>query len=488
MSGRIASIAVAGGGIVGLSAALAFARALPGTTVRLIDLEPDPAALTDRMPGTLPSFRSFHRLTGIEEAELVQQAGSTHRLGTRFEQWSADGSAWLHCFGDHGTTLQASPFQHQWARANQAGRARPFHSYSPAAALAAAAKFVHPSEDKRSLLASFDYGLRLDPPLYRERLLHHARAAGVDIRQGELVGVEREAERNLAALRLGDGTKVEADLFLDCAGPSAPLLTALDDSFEDWSEFLPCDRFFIAEGPPRPASPLDVAEATPYGWRFALPLPSRTLVGAGFASSFTDEEEVRSNLGLDGQCVAIRPGRRPRPWIGNVLALGDAGVALDPLEATNLHLAESAIRRALSLLPGPDFHPLVLEEYNRRNRLDADRVRDFIAVHYVESRRTQGPFWTDMARRGKPESLAHMLEQFKGRGRIPAYEEESFSTDSWLAVLFGLGVHPKRIDPTAYRVKLEESVAAMERMAQTAAALPAQLPSYRDYLARLTPA
>jgi tryptophan halogenase len=381
--------------------------------------------------------------------------------------------------------MKASSFQHQWARAKQARRALAFHNYAPAAALAAADKFVHPGEDRRSALARFDYGLRLDPLRYRERLLHHARAAGVEIREGKLAGVERQSERMLAALLLSDGTKLEADLFLDCAGPSAPLLAELDGSFEDWGEFLPCDRFLLAEGPQRPASPVDVAEATPTGWRFAFPLPSRTLIGAGFASSLTEEEEARAGFASDAERVEIRPGRRPKPWIGNVLALGDAAVAVDPLQATNLHLAESAIRRALSLLPGPDFHPLVLEEYNRRTRLDADRVRDFIAVHYLASRRTDGTFWKHMPRRAKPASLAHTLEQFEGRGRLPTYEEESFSTDSWLAVLFGLGVQPRRIDPTAFRIDFEESVATMERMAQMAAALPAQLPLYDEYLARL---
>ena len=487
--GRIRSIAVAGGGIVGLSAALAFARALPWASVRVIELPPDPGALADRMPGTLPSFRSFHRIAGLDEAALVREGAATHRLGTRFEAWSADGAPWYHCYGDHGVQIGNSAFQHQYVRAHREGRALPFHAYAPAAALAAAGKFVHPAEDRKSLLASFDYGLRLDPPLYRAHLRRAAEAAGVAVREGRLGEVEA-AEGRIAALRLADGERVEADLFLECAGPAAPLLSAVADEFEDWSEYLPCDRLLLGEGPLPEPSPVDLARAADEGWFFSLPLRSRTLLGFGFNAAVTDAEAARAAFAREGggeaaECLTLRPGRRPRPWVGNVLALGDAAVAIDPLEATNLHLAEGAIRRALALLPGPDFPPVLLGEYNRRMRLDSDRVRDFVSVHYLAARRAAGAFWEGMAARARPESLARTLEQFEGRGRLPVFEEESFTTDSWLAVLFGLGLEPRRIDPAAFRVDPAEAAATMEHVAQTSARLPPQLPPYSAYLAQL---
>ena len=486
---RIRSIAVAGGGIVALSAALAFARSLPWASVTLIELPEDPAALTDRLPATLPSFRAFQRLAGLDEAELVREAGATHRLGTRFEKWREDGAEFYHCFGVHGAQIRNSAFQHQWVRAKHEGRALPFHAYAPAAALAAAGKFAHPSEDKRSMLSSFDYGLRLDPPLYRERLRAAAAAAGVEMRQGSLADVET-ADGRATALRLDGGVRIEADLFLDCAGPAAPLLAALDPAFEHWGEWRPCDRYLLGQAPLDGPSPVDLARAAPEGWFFSIPLKDRALAGFGFASAVTDEAAACSaferEAGSDpAECVALRPGRRPRPWIGNVLAIGDAAVALDPLEWSGLHLAESAIRRALAHMPDLSFQPRLLAEYNRRTALDADRVRDFVAAHYLAARRREGPFWAAMADRPRPATLARTLEQFEGRGRLPLFEEESFSTDSWLAVLLGMGVLPRRIDPTAWRVDAAEARASMDHMARTGAALPAQLPAYRDYLARL---
>jgi tryptophan halogenase len=478
-SDRIESVAVLGGGIVGLSAATAFARALPWARVTVVRTPADPAALADRMPGTLPSLPLFHRLVGIEEAELVREAEATHRVATRFERWSPSGDPWLHAFGQHGAQMKSSPFHHQWLRARRAGRALPFDRYAPAASLAAAGRFAHPSEDPRSPLSSFDYALRLEPELYRAKLEQAATKAGVSLVEGEFGGVEAGERGTIRALILRDGRRIEADLFLDCAGPSAPLVSAAGGQFDDWSEYLPCDRLVLADARAEAPSPLDRAEATPHGWRFAIPLRSRTLTGAAFSSALGEEEQA-------GETVALRPGRRRDAWIGNVVAFGDGAAAVDPLESTNLHLAQSAIRRALSLLPGRDFHPLLLAEYNRRTRDETRRVRDFIALHYLGARGIEGPFWGEMERRRLPDSLAHTLEQYREHGRLPKYEEESFREDSWLAVLLGLGIEPRRIDAIAHNVDFAESVAAMERLAQMSAAVPAQLPLYPEYLARLS--
>lgn len=488
-SKRIGSILVCGAGPVGLSAAIAFARALPRARVTLLTLEQDPAALADRMPGTLTSVRFFHRLVGIEEPRLVRQAGATHRIGTRFDHWSADGEPWYHCFGVYGAAMQASPFRHQWARMRSVGQALPFDYYAPVTSVARADKFVHPPEDANSLLASYDYGLRLDPKLYARVLMDEAIRARVEFRDGTIAQVRTGSEQRVEAVALADGNSLTADLFIDCAGPSAPILSAVSPQFEDWSECLPCNRLLlgrIAAGSP---SPVDVAAATPSGWRMAIPMQSGQIVCAAYSSELSDEAEIPRQFvdetGIEEvEHIAIRPGRR-ESWVGNVVGFGDAILALDPLEATNLSLAQSAIRRAVSLLPDTDFLPALLSEFNRQTRIEAERVRDFIAVHYLASTRTEGEFWAAMPRREKPASLRHTLEQFLGRARLPKSEEETFDEESWLAVLFGLGLMPDRIDPTAYRIPETETLSMLDKVARMSADVPSSLPTYPDYLAQL---
>jgi tryptophan halogenase len=481
----IRSVAVAGGGIVGLSTAIAFARALPPVRVTLIDLPADPAALADRMPSSSPVVGRFHAAIGLDERDLVRAGIATHHLGTRFEHWSADGTPWVHVFGSYGQPAGAVPFDQIWARAREAGRVRPYHLHSPAAMLAEAGKFVHPSRDPQPL-STFTYGLRLDPDLYRRRLEAQAAASRIELMRGDIGAIEHRADGAIAALLLEDGRRVEADLYIDCSGPSARLLSSIDDGFEDWGDVLPCDRLLLGAGPgPDIPAPAARFAATDIGWHAQWPLRGRTLKALGFAS-MTDEEEARRQFGTEpAERVAIRPGRRPRPWLRNVLAIGDAAIAVDPLGGFNLDLAQNAIIRAFELLPGRDGDPLELREYNRRTELMTRRVHDFLALHYLRSGRRAGRFWTDAARKAPPDSLAVTLDQYEARGRLPFHEEESITRNDWTAALLGMGVLPRATDAVAAGVPFEDSVAAMERLAREAGDLAARLPSYGDYLARM---
>jgi tryptophan halogenase len=315
--GAIRSIAILGGGIVGLSAACAFARALPRACVTLIASPVDPAALADRAMAMLPAVNTFHDAIGVDEAGLLQRAGATHRLGTAFTGWSADGSGWLHCFGAHGPR-DSTHFHQHWLIARRTGDETPFHAYSPAAALAIAGRFAHPSEDPASPLADIDYALRVDPAAYAAHLTGLAQHLRAEIVRGAFGGIERRDD-GVAALLLDDGRRIEADLFVDAGGPAAPILSALDGGFEDWKEALPCDRLLIAEPQPPALGLVDERHATASGWWWLAPGRTRTDMGLAYASGLTtDDEAARARNGSTG-CSARDdrdPARPPGAELG----------------------------------------------------------------------------------------------------------------------------------------------------------------------------
>ena len=62
----------------------------------------------------------------------------------------------------------------------------------------------------------------------------------------------------------------------------------------------------------------------------------------------------------------------------------------------------------------------------------------------MSPRRRSEPFWRDArARSSRRNRSPTRLSLFRERGRLPIYEEETFSRDSWLAVLLGQGVIPE---------------------------------------------
>lgn len=459
----IRSICVAGSGMVGLSTAAAFARALPRAQLTIIETPPDPAALADIVPATWPSVARFHAAIGLDEGELVRTGVATHHLGTLFADWPR---AWTHAFGHYGKPVGAIPFDHIWAQAKCAGKALPYDQYSMGAALARAGKFAHPSASAESVTSRFAYALRLDPPKYRERL--RALLPQCRLLHGDIGAIEQR-ESGVEAVQLTNGERIAADLFVDATGPAARLIGALDDSVEDWSDWMPFDRIAMREaqrgGAPMPC---DRVHACADRWTIEWQMHGRT---------------ITAQVGSAG--TAIRRGRRLRPWVRNVLALGDAATALDPLHGFNLALAQHAILLALELLPGRDFPAVETNEYNRRAEQLTRRVRDFVALHYLRSGRRDG-LWRELADREPPDSLARTLDQFGHRGRMPFHEEEIITRDSWTAALLGLGTIPRNVDPQARSVPLDKALAAMDRLAREIDVMVAKLPSYGEQLQRIS--
>jgi tryptophan halogenase len=160
-------------------------------------------------------------------------------------------------------------------------------------------------------------------------------------------------------------------------------------------------------------------------------------------------------------------------------------VAMEPLEWGNLHLAHSGIDRIVSMMPDRDCGAVELWDYNRQSNAEADRMRDFLVLHYVTARRSE-PLWRGAAAAEPPQSLAHTLSLFRERGRLPIYEEETFSRDSWLAVLLGQGVIPERTDPLIDTVPPAQADQAMARMREAIATIVPTLPTQAAYLLNLS--
>ena len=90
--------------------------------------------------------------------------------------------------------------------------------------------------------------------------------------------------------------------------------------------------------------------------------------------------------------------------------------------------------------------------------------------------------WRAVAAAELPPSLAHTLALFRERGALPFHEEESFPRDSWLSVLIGQGVTPRRVDPLAETTPPELAARATAQWRHAIAATVPQLPAHASYL------
>lgn len=472
MSDRaIRSVTVVGGGIVALSAAAAFARTLPHLAVTLIESPLDPRALADRLPGSQPSIAAFHAGIGLDEAELIASGAATWRIGTRYRRWSASGDDWYHFDGRCGPRIGTIEFHHLWARAARSGGARPYHAYAMAGVLAAADKFVLPVDDPASPFASYDYSLRLVPDRYREVLARHCDRLRVARMRGAVATAAIDDTGAIGAVVLDDGRRVASDLYVDCGGPAAPLLAHVGGRFEDWARYLPPCLVTVEPSTDSPAAS-DEVERTPDGWSWRSPGAAQGRVVAA------DDAAV-----APATAAKIAPGRQCMPWRRNVVAIGDAAAAFDPLGWSGLPLAHAAILRALALLPDRDFHRVELAEYNRRTALATVAARDIAALFHHGPGAPQGAFWRHATALDLPERAFAMCEQFRRRGGLSASDDDGIGRDGLIAALIGLGHIPDQIDALASAVPPAMASDAMKRWADALAAPLPDIAPYGAYLA-----
>ena len=480
-------IVVAGAGQVGVLAAIGLKRALPAAEVVVLGLPPDPGALADRAATALPFTNRLHDRLGIAEEVIVARARGSHRLVTRYFGWGGAEQVGAMPYGADVDPALRTRFAQEWGGGprNAAGTAP---AGSLAEVLADAGRFAVPPPDQTggvpSPLAAIDYALRWNPAAYHALLVETAQQIGVVHAPGELAGIEPDGAGGIAALTIAGAGRLAADLFVDCTGPAARLLTTLPGfALEDWSVELPL-RQLIAGRPRQGVLALeDRFTLRPEGWIGHLAGRDGMQVTLGVAPGVPEQTALRA-LGAQPMAgFALEPGRARAPWLGNVVALGDAAARFEPLANLNLDLAHRQLDLLLELLPGRAVEPLERAEYNRRSVLMMDAVRDTLAAHYAAPAAVQVfglPILSPL--------LATQLDQVARRGRLPFREEAPLLGQEFQTLLAALG-HPQGVGPQAKAAGGDAGQMASRAFRQKVEAALAYAPPYGDWMrSALSPA
>jgi len=304
----------------------------------------------------------------------------------------------------------------------------------------------------------------------------------------------REPDGFVDAVVLESGETVSGDLFIDCSGFRGLLIEqALHTGYEDWTHWLPCDRALAVAcekvGPP---TPYTRATARPGGWQWRIPLQHRTGNGYVYSSRHLSDDEAAATLlaNLDGRPLAeprllrFTTGKRRKFWNRNVVALGLASGFMEPLESTSIYLVQSGIGRLISLFPGRDFDPVLIERYNAQSHFEFDRIRDFLILHYHATERDDTAFWDYCRTMSIPAELADCIRLFRSSGRFYRNAEEMFALTSWVQVMVGQGILPCAYHPLVDQMgehDLDRYIGGVHRVI---AACVGAMPPHEQFIAR----
>jgi tryptophan halogenase len=490
----IRSVVIAGGGTAGWMTAAALAKVM-GPRLSITLVESEEIGIIGVGEATIPAIQLYNNLVQLDENEFLRHTRGTIKLGIEFVDWWQKGQAYMHAFGPVGKDLAYIPFHNYWLQEHLSGRGGSLWDYSFNLQAARRGRFERMAQIPDSPLTGLLYAFQFDASLYAGYLSGLAQRMGVRRVEGKIAEVLLEGEGgDVRALRMEDGRELPADLFIDCTGFRGLLIEqALKTGYEDWSNWLPCDRA-LAMPTERsgPLLPYTRATALEAGWQWRIPLQHRTGNGHVYCSGQTSDDRahelllanVDSKPLADPRQVRFTTGRRRRLWNRNVVCIGLASGFLEPLESTAIHLIQVTIQRLILLFPGKGDNAERRREFNRASAAEYEFIRDFIVLHYHANNRVGEPFWDQVRHMPVPDSLAHKIELFRETAGLFPPSQDLFQLGSWLQVMWGQGIRPRAAHPFADLVAPRDRADYLQGIRTILERTAEQLPTHEAFIAR----
>lgn len=489
---RIKKLVIVGGGTAGWMAAAALSRFVRNNYTEITLIESDDIGTVGVGEATIPPIRNFLTMLRIDENDFMRKTQATFKLGIEFVDWTRQGHTYMHPFGQYGADIEGIPFHQYFLKMHALGKADSIEAFSLPTIAARKGRFAAPTGGAFPL-NQWSYAYQFDATLVAAYLRRYAENLGVKRTEGKVVKVKLKPEDGfIESVTLASGEKIEGDFFIDCSGFRALLIgKAMRVKFQDWSQWLPCDRAVtVASRNVNAPKPYTRATAREAGWQWNIPLQHRTGNGYVYCSQAISDDEAAMKLmtNLEGEpmgetrLLPFKTGRRKVFWQKNCLALGLSSGFLEPLESTAIHLIQTGIAKFIALFPGKEINPAEIDEYNKMMALTCEQVRDFLVLHYKATEREDSDLWKYCKSMDIPQSLQQKIDLFAGRGRTFHHQDDLFSVTSWVAVLLGQTGVPDKYNEVVNSMSDAELEKVLRKMQERIEATAHKMPTQQDYI------
>lgn len=469
MSRPIDNITIVGGGTAGwIAAAYLNHRLQWGLTsrpgVKITVIESPTVTRIGVGEATVPTLKGTLRILEIPEAEFIKRTDASFKLGIRFDRWQVDEAgnpySYVHPFTGGSSVRGRNPgyaFQRYGLPGGESTRGADFVR-TISHAREAIEQFKGPRGfDAPAFGGSLQYAYHIDAALLAQFLKEICLARGVEHVSDDVTDVELDQRGYIAALRLKDRGNWPVELVIDCTGFKGLLINgALGEPFLPYSDYLLNDRAIplqVQRSDPRDIPPATIATALEAGWNWRIPLYTRDGTGYVYSSAFKSYDDALDELTrflgnapalIAPTMIKMRVGRCRRSWVKNCVAIGLSSGFLEPLESTAILSIELASRWLLQNFPSADFEEPLAQQFNYSVQRLYEEVRDFLALHFTLSNRSDTPYWNaarhDLKRSdGLRENLALWKHVFPSIA--DPRSDAIFGNWSVQSVLFGKGFY-----------------------------------------------
>lgn len=417
---RINRVIILGGGSAGYLAALALKGKMSDLSVTVIrSKEIGVIGVGEGSTAALPDF--LHQYLRMDPQKFFAVTRPTFKMGLRFI-WGRRpyfNYSFTNQFDENVSGLPKSAAFYCWNDMDYG---------DPGSAMMSLDR-VFPRGQNGDPVFHNAFGYHIENVKFVRFLEEYAAGLGVVTLDDTMAEVQQD-ESGIRALLLKSGRRETADLFVDASGFISLLLgKARAEPYISYGKSLYCDRAVVGSwnrsGPEDEViKPYTTCETMDAGWCWQIDHEDHVNRGYVYSSPFLSdaaaEAELRRKNPKIGPTHIVRfvSGRYRNLWVKNVVAIGNAGGFVEPLEATGLAAIVLQSRYlAETLLDGDRVvTPSSRNYYNRILTRNWDGIRDFLSIHYRFNTRLDTPFWQHCRAECDVAGAAEFMEVYREHG------------------------------------------------------------------------
>jgi tryptophan halogenase len=465
-------IIIVGGGTAGW---ISLAYLAATTDSELVIIHSDEVDSLGVGESTTPTVKHVAEACGIDEATWMKDGKATFKYGIDFLNFNKPGSRWLHTFDDllpgqsfHTPTTEfgknifkkeISSVEYFLTKRAQgvAGHDTDWFNDSQGGCEFLLKNKLSPyTQQGNANFSKFPgYSYHINAMEFGNSLKNHTPKERYTEIRAHVEGVVYD-ENGVKNIVLKDGTKMSADLYIDCTGFRRLLIGEMTE-FKPYVGLLNNAAIWgpVKEQVYRPST---ISDAQPHGWIWETPTWGQIGSGYVFSDDFITLEQAENHIrthwkkkGMEWnplKSAKFTSGRLENVAVKNVIANGLGQSFIEPLEATSIMVTCVTIRNVSKMFNKHDgwsekssrILSTVMERF-------LEETKEFVLGHYTLTDRTDTDYWRAYHNTDILEYMAKMIEK-KLEKEWVSHGETNLNGYNWASMLIGydkpyLGKLPK---------------------------------------------
>ena len=427
-------IKIIGGGSAGWMSAATLISQFPNKQITLI--ESPNIATVGVGESTIAHISNWMSLLGIKDEDFMSYCNASYKLAIRFENFYRKDSG--HFYYPFGEPLTRNGGLNDWYFKKFLYPDTPVSDYADS--LYSNMALVNQNKmfrnENRTLPFNFkqDSAYHFDATKFGQWLKeHYCLPRGVKHILSEVKDVKVNDDVGVEYIVLDDGSKIKADLFIDCTGSRALLIDkALKEPFNSFEDALPNNSAWSTKMPYTDKKNELVnytnCSAIGNGWVWTIPLWSRIGTGYVYSDKYISDDDALKEFKnylkrktkedihlLEYKKIRMRCGIHKRIWVKNVCAIGMAAGFIEPLESSGLYTVHQFLLALVRTLQRDcRVSQWDRDVYNTETVTDFLEFMEFVSIHFALSHRDDTEYWRDIMNRSYSKDLTNMEVSWVG--------------------------------------------------------------------------